>query len=68
MDIEFTIDGTRYSIPLSAYYDNVEHIKLPDGRIYIIDGWLESYPPQVQLTESAAMIVRPNAVLATKVT
>lgn len=43
-EIEFTYQGTRYTVPSRAY--DLNRIVLPDGRVLEATGWLESYPPQ----------------------
>lgn len=42
--IIFEFDGQRYRVPMEAY--DYDFIKLPDGRVLEVDGWLESDPPQ----------------------
>jgi hypothetical protein len=43
-EIKFTFEGVRYGVDRWAYDQNM--MKLPDGRLLLVEGWLESYPPQ----------------------
>jgi hypothetical protein len=51
--IRFSVDGKNYSVPPDTY-DRGGPIILPDGRVFKVDGWLESLPPIPTLVQ------RPN--------
>jgi len=48
--IGFYYKGVSYTVDIVAYDGNFL-IKLPDGTIVRVGGWLESLPPQVQAIE-----------------
>ena len=42
--ITFDFEGRHYKVDMSVY--EKELIKLPDGRILLVSGWLETMPPK----------------------
>ena len=59
MKIRFNFEGKSYQVGLEAYDTSI--ITLPDGRILVVSGWLESFPP-------IPMRMRPViSILATEV-
>ncbi len=48
--IGFSYKGVRYLVDIVAYDGNFL-VKLPDGTIVRISGWLESLPPQAGVIE-----------------
>lgn len=45
-DIKFEFEGQSYTVAYKAY--DLGRILLPDGRMLVVDAWLETYPPQPQ--------------------
>ncbi len=43
--IKFKYNGKLYEVSMAVYNEN-KSIKMPDGKIINVLGWLESYPPQ----------------------
>lgn len=43
--INFVFENEDYQVSMDAY-DTNKAIRLPDGRVLGVNGWLESYPPQ----------------------
>ena len=41
--IAFTFEGKNYLAPLTARHTNLIH--LPDGRLLMVCGWVDSIPP-----------------------
>lgn len=49
MMCSFIFEDKRYQVSIEAY-EQSGNIKLPDGRILEVDGWLESMPPQPSIS------------------
>lgn len=43
--IKFKYNGKLYEVSMAVYNEN-KSIKMPDGKVINVLGWLESYPPQ----------------------
>ncbi len=43
---QFQWNGKTYQFDACACYDGNSMIKLPDGKVLSVGGWLESLPPQ----------------------
>ena len=43
--IKFKYNEKLYEVSMAVYNEN-KSIKMPDGKVISVLGWLESYPPQ----------------------
>lgn len=53
---EFEYRGRKYRFDAQACYDGLSLVRLPDGKVLRVIGWLESSPPQPAGVEDAGYL------------